>query len=810
MATAAIRIDQPGHPTQVVGRDDRSRDDLQLGIVRLRNADDTGVRSWRWSLLDRPEGSAAFLSNPVSAAPEFTADLPGTYFVQLIINEGLAGQVSKRCAIVRDSEGLRIPASGEQDEANYDVDGEPNAKGWHPDLSRFLEAIRATRFLDWKESVRAATTGPGTLATSFEAGDTIDGVVLVAGDRLLVKDQAAPAENGIYVVAASGAPTRSTDADDDADVTTGMAAFVEEGTTNAGVIWALATANPIDVGVTGLTFITLGAVTDHGALSGLADDDHPQYLLVSGARAMTGALDMGGQQVTNVGNVDGVDVSAHGSRHAAAGADALQLSTNNRILGRATAGAGAVEELTAAQVSTMVGSSIDHGVLAGLADDDHTQYVLANGSRAMALLTVTGDESCGGRLSIGGATAIAGEAIRGIASNGAFLVYNVDTDVTNKVGRWGVRPYVVAQSPFYGVLHSAQTAINAVQLGGGTSQGQAATQIDFFTATAVNTLTGTLRWRVDSAGHMTVGADATYDIGTTTSRPRVVYADQVDVGDGSGSPTVFVNKTATGTAYVQYRQAVGADTDSDVRVGIDEGEQFQIQRRIGGSFDTRLYLNSTLGWVTYAPVHCNNNGNEEAGAAAADDLTVGDPNSGDGGLTIWIGAGAGTIDFGVAGSTRPSWIEVDTDTFTLGLEEASALTINHSALRPSIDNFMDLGANGGRFQYLFCGALAPEVQASLDNQTFALADEGFVRSAPSTGDVTLTIPASTSANRGKTYLIEVVNTTNDTFVDASGSDTVNGSATGNLATQGAGLYILVVLGDGDSRVFGPITRPTFT
>lgn len=50
------------------------------------------------------------------------------------------------------------------------------------------------------------------------------------------------------------------------------------------------------------------AVTSHDALTGLADDDHTQYLLVDGTRAMSDDLDMGTNAITNVGNVDGVDV----------------------------------------------------------------------------------------------------------------------------------------------------------------------------------------------------------------------------------------------------------------------------------------------------------------------------------------------------------------------------------------------------------------------------------------------------------------------------------------------------------------------
>jgi hypothetical protein len=71
----------------------------------------------------------------------------------------------------------------------------------------------AVQGLNVKESVRAATSAAGTLASDFEAGDTVGGVTLVAGDRILIKNQATATENGIYVVAASGAPARAADAD---------------------------------------------------------------------------------------------------------------------------------------------------------------------------------------------------------------------------------------------------------------------------------------------------------------------------------------------------------------------------------------------------------------------------------------------------------------------------------------------------------------------------------------------------------------------------------------------------------------------
>lgn len=90
-----------------------------------------------------------------------------------------------------------------------------------------------------KAAARVATTAAGTLATSFENGDTIDGVVLATGNRILIKDQAAPAENGIYTVNASGAPTRATDFDSlsPIDEINGAMVGVQEGTANAGKIF---------------------------------------------------------------------------------------------------------------------------------------------------------------------------------------------------------------------------------------------------------------------------------------------------------------------------------------------------------------------------------------------------------------------------------------------------------------------------------------------------------------------------------------------------------------------------------------------
>jgi len=109
----------------------------------------------------------------------------------------------------------------------------------------------------WKNTVRLATTAPGTLATDFENGDLVDGIALVTGDRILIKDQVTGSENGIYTVNASGAPTRSSDADTSAEVLSGTVVPVSEGTDNSNSLWNLITLNPIVLGTTALTFVPL-------------------------------------------------------------------------------------------------------------------------------------------------------------------------------------------------------------------------------------------------------------------------------------------------------------------------------------------------------------------------------------------------------------------------------------------------------------------------------------------------------------------------------------------------------------------------
>lgn len=102
---------------------------------------------------------------------------------------------------------------------------------------------------DFKHSVLVSSTGPIVL----NGLQTIDGVAITAGKRVLVKDQAASKDNGLYV-AAAGAWARTEDADVSAEMTPGLFVHVEQGTANSDSVWQLITDAPIVLGTTALTF----------------------------------------------------------------------------------------------------------------------------------------------------------------------------------------------------------------------------------------------------------------------------------------------------------------------------------------------------------------------------------------------------------------------------------------------------------------------------------------------------------------------------------------------------------------------------
>ena len=178
--------------------------------------------------------------------------------------------------------------------------------------------------LDVKDSVRTASTGALTLSGL----QTVDGISLSAGDRVLVKNNSDSSENGVYL-AASGSWTRATDFDSNADVSAGAFTFVEEGSVNGDAGFVLTTDNPITVGTTGLTF--------------------SQF---SGAGNITG-----GDGITKTGSELSLDLKSNGGITIESGEAALNLGASS-ITGTLAISDGGTGATTAAAAASNLNLAI--------------------------------------------------------------------------------------------------------------------------------------------------------------------------------------------------------------------------------------------------------------------------------------------------------------------------------------------------------------------------------------------------------------------------------------------------------------------
>jgi hypothetical protein len=118
-------------------------------------------------------------------------------------------------------------------------------------------------------SCEAATSGNVDISTELEAGDVVDGVTLVAGNRVLVKSQTNAAQNGIYVVQASGAALRASDFNEPQEVDGGDFVFVTGGTLYDNTGWVQTTTNVVTIGTDPIVFTQFSGAGTYQAGTGL-------------------------------------------------------------------------------------------------------------------------------------------------------------------------------------------------------------------------------------------------------------------------------------------------------------------------------------------------------------------------------------------------------------------------------------------------------------------------------------------------------------------------------------------------------------
>ncbi len=169
----------------------------------------------------------------------------------------------------------------------------------------------------------AATSANVNIATGLEPGDVIDNVTLAEGDRVLVKSQTNSAQNGIYVVQASGAALRASDFNEPMEVDGGDFIFVTGGTLYDNTGWVQTTTNIVTIGTDPIVFTQFSGAGTYTAGYGLelngsvfaVDTDtiapiaNPTFTGNVGLPVGAGILQTNNAGVVSSGNIDPEDVA---------------------------------------------------------------------------------------------------------------------------------------------------------------------------------------------------------------------------------------------------------------------------------------------------------------------------------------------------------------------------------------------------------------------------------------------------------------------------------------------------------------------
>lgn len=359
----------------------------------------------------------------------------------------------------------------------------------------YVDSI-AVGIRDFKDSVRAATTA-ALPAHGFAAGvitasangalPAQDGVTLVNGNRLLVKNEAGShLEHGIYVVTdvgSAGTPfilTRSTDADVSAEVTAGMYLFVEEGTTQGDTSWILSTDNPITLNTTALTFVQFASLSNLLANAGLIRSGvNLAVELDTAAGAQTAGADGGssGLEFDATGAAGKLRAAVHATAGLERTGTGLGVRLNGTTLQSAAAGVSVKGLPSLFEVNAVAtGATVTAANLNSLTNDsnadalhDHEDIVMLRVANGAIAKGVGVHYSANDQVSTGDASNDAKSRIVGVA-DAAIL-----TTATGKIKKSGVVTGVLSGATFntryyLGVTTGLPVLIGALAAGSRTIQ----------------------------------------------------------------------------------------------------------------------------------------------------------------------------------------------------------------------------------------------------------------------------------------------------------------------------------------------------
>ncbi len=214
---------------------------------------------------------------------------------------------------------------------------------------------------------RVASTTNVTIASGLENGDTIDGVTLVTGNRVLLKNQSTASQNGLYTVVASGSASRDTEFDTITELA-GQLILVSEGSSQQDTLWLCTTDTSATLGSSSITYTQVfpssgGTVTSVG----LADAGSSEFTITNSPVTTSGTINIAVNSISNT-KISGLGTAATLN---------VGTSANNIVQLNGTAKLPAVDgsqltNLTSTQLNANV-SSTEFGYLDGVTSSIQTQ-----------------------------------------------------------------------------------------------------------------------------------------------------------------------------------------------------------------------------------------------------------------------------------------------------------------------------------------------------------------------------------------------------------------------------------------------------
>jgi hypothetical protein len=236
--------------------------------------------------------------------------------------------------------------------------GEPSANS---DASTKSYVDQAVAGLRTRTIAECASTANVVILSALEAGDVIDGVTLVAGDRVLLKDQSTATENGLYLAVASGAASRDPEHDTIAELSGGMV-VVNQGSVNDNKIFLCTTDTDATLGSTSITY-TVITPSNSGTVTsvGVADSGAGEFTVGSSPITSSGTITLAINSIadTKLGTIGTANKVSLTALNIDGGSDiGADLTTSDLIIVDDGAG-GTNRKAALSRMITLVQANID-------------------------------------------------------------------------------------------------------------------------------------------------------------------------------------------------------------------------------------------------------------------------------------------------------------------------------------------------------------------------------------------------------------------------------------------------------------------